>query len=517
MIFYLQMAVWLPSQNQFYLPPTPVTRVISTDEYVERTSLFYHASSDRLLTVGNPYFGINDASSNMKVPKVSPNQYRVFRMQLPDPNTFAFGDKCVYDPERERLVWACRGVEVNRGGPLGVAITGHPLFSKQADVENPFTYKAKDQDDDKRYNLAFDPKQTQMILLGCKPATGEHWTVADTCSGVTLEDGECHPIKLEHSIIEDGDMIDIGLGNLDFGRLQDNKSEAPLDITGVACKYPDFIEMEEELYGDSLFFFARRETLYARHMFLRAGEMGSETVPADLVAKGADSSERAFAKLSDAYQAIPSGSLVSTESQLFNRPYWLQRAQGLNNGVAWHNELFLTVADNTRGTIFAINKGKKTKSGGTTYKAVDYMDFVRHTEEFQISLILQLCRVSLTPETLAFIHTMDPTVIEEWHLNVSQPTNALHEHYRYIQSKATKCPEPPAPVTPADRYPNKKFWIVDLKDKISDQLDQTPLGRKFLHQSGLSRPTSSNRVSVYRNTAVCRTSSCKRKRKSCAK
>lgn len=233
------MAVWLPSQNQFYLPPTPVTRVISTDEYVERTSLFYHASSDRLLTVGHPFFPINDGST-MKVPKVSPNQYRVFRLMLPDPNTFAFGDKCVYDPDRERLVWACRGIEVNRGGPLGVSITGHPLFSKAADAENPFTYAQRANDNDKRYNLAFDPKQTQMIMLGCTPATAEHWTKAEPCTGETPADGDCPAIKLEHTTIEDGDMADIGLGNMDFGALQDNLAEAPLELTGETAKYPDF-------------------------------------------------------------------------------------------------------------------------------------------------------------------------------------------------------------------------------------------------------------------------------------
>lgn len=270
------------------------------------------------------------------------------------------------------------------------------------------------------------------------------------------------------------------------------------------------------MYGDSLFFFARRETLYARHMFLRAGEMGTEKIPDGLVKKATSGGDRDFGKLSDAYQAIPSGSLVSTESQLFNRPYWLQRAQGLNNGVAWHNELFVTIVDNTRGTIFAINKVKKEKQSETDYKAANYLDFVRHTEEFQISVILQLCRVPLTPESLAFIHTMDPTLIDEWHLSVSQPPNSLLEQYRYINSSATKCPDKPKPTPPEERYPNLKFWKVDLSEKITDQLDQTPLGRKFLHQSGLSR-TPSSRVAVYRNTAVCRTSSCKRKRKSCAK
>ncbi|AFR33949.1 L1 [Miniopterus schreibersii papillomavirus 1] len=501
------MAVWLPSKNKFYLPPQPVSRILSTDDYVERTALFYHASTDRLLTVGHPYYPITETTADQTIPKVSPNQFRVFRLQLPDPNNFAFGDKCVYDPESERLVWACRGLEVNRGGPLGTPITGHPLFSKYTDVENPFT--AAKAVTDGRLNIGFDPKQTQMILLGCKPALGEHWKAAATCSGTTLAETECPPIELENTTIEDGDMVDIGLGNMDFASLQPNLAEAPLDVTGAICKYPDFIQMEEDLYGDRLFFFARRETLYARHMFLRGGIPGKESVPASLYKK-----QETASTLLNSYQAIPSGSLVSTESQLFNRPYWLQRAQGQNNGIAWHNELFLTIVDNTRGTILAINK-KKTGAQENKFLNADYYDFVRHTEEFQLGLILQLCRVRLTPENLAFIHTMDPDIIDEWHLGVSQPNGALHEHYRYITSKATKCPEPTPPEPPKDRYKDLKFWVVDLSERITDQLDQTALGRKFLFQSGLGQRNTS-RVSVPR-PVLCRTSSCKRKRKTCAK
>lgn len=506
------MAVWLPTQNKFYLPPQPITKILSTDDYVERTPYFYHASTDKLLTVGHPYYPIFEADkTTVKVPKVSPNQFRVFRLKLPDPNTFAFGDKCIYNPENERLVWACRGVEVSRGGPLGAAITGNPLFNRFFDTENPFTYPVT-LDDNKyqRYNVTFDPKQTQMILLGCKPAVGEHWKRSTPCAEKALQETECPPIELTTSAIEDGDMMDIGLGNMDFKTLQENKSEAPLDVLSGPCKYPDFIHMEEDLYGDALFFFARRETLYTRHMFLRGGAQGDET-PLDKLLKTADTDlQRKVA--SDAYISVPSGSLISSESQLFNRPYWLQRAQGQNNGIAWHNELFLTVADNTRGTVLAVNKAKQNKQNPNDYRALDYYEFVRHTEEYQIGLILQLCKISLSPENLAFVHTMDPTIVEEWHLSAAAPSSDLHDHYRYITSRATKCPDAVPPEKPVDRYKDLKFWEVDLSERITDQLDQTALGRKFLYQSGLGRRTT-RRVSVPRNNPVCTKSTCKRKRK----
>ncbi|MBN4742747.1 L1 family major capsid protein, partial [Escherichia coli] len=52
------MATWRPSENKVYLPPTPVSKVVATDSYVKRTSIFYHAGSSRLLAVGHPYYSV---------------------------------------------------------------------------------------------------------------------------------------------------------------------------------------------------------------------------------------------------------------------------------------------------------------------------------------------------------------------------------------------------------------------------------------------------------------------------
>uniref|UniRef100_A0AAU7E3M5 Major capsid protein L1 n=1 Tax=Eidolon bat papillomavirus TaxID=3141875 RepID=A0AAU7E3M5_9PAPI len=346
------MAVWLPAQNKFYLPPAPITRIYNTDEYVTRTDIFYHAGTERLLTVGNPFFEYT-TGEDVTVPKVSPNQYRSFRVKLPDPNTFAFGDKSIYDPDRERLVWGLRGLEINRGGPLGVAVTGNPLTNRLGDVENPFAYQnGKPAESDTRSNVAFDVKQTQLFMVGCKPQYGEYWEQAKPCGD--LQTGDCPPIQLESSYIEDGDMADIGVGNMNFKTLAASKSEAPLDVSQSIVKYPDFLQMAEDVYGDSLFFYARREQMYARHMFVRDG-VEKEAIPEGAIVKPPSGSDHdppgPFA-----YYVSPSGSLVSSESQLFNRPYWLQRAQGQNNGIIWLNELFLTVMDNTRGTHLNISR-----------------------------------------------------------------------------------------------------------------------------------------------------------------
>nr|QNM67927.1 L1 [human papillomavirus 31] len=95
------MSLWRPSEATVYLPPVPVSKVVSTDEYVTRTNIYYHAGSARLLTVGHPYYSIpkSDNPKKIVVPKVSGLQYRVFRVRLPDPNKFGFPDTSFYNPE----------------------------------------------------------------------------------------------------------------------------------------------------------------------------------------------------------------------------------------------------------------------------------------------------------------------------------------------------------------------------------------------------------------------------------
>ncbi|AGB34179.1 L1 [Eidolon helvum papillomavirus 1] len=481
------MAVWLPSTNKFYLPPRPITRVSSTDEYVKRTDIFYHVATERLLTVGHPYFEIKEGN-DVIIPKVSPNQYRVFRLKLADPNTFAFGDSTVFDPENERLVWAVRGIEVGRGQPLGIGVTGHPYTNKLADVENPLAVyeNGHAQANDERKNQAFDPKQTQMFIIGARPAEGEHWVRAKVCTtDVDKRKHKCPPIELKNTTIQDGDMMDIGLGNLDFLDLQEDKSEAPLDVVNTVSKYPDYLKMHEDKYGDSMFFYVRREQLYARHVFNRSG-VNEEDMPDALYIKPPANSGSRKPAASNVYEVSPSGSLVSTEGQLFNRPYWVQRSAGQNNGILWGNELFCTIGDNTRGTTFNITVNNNDAEV-TEYQSNRFNAYVRHVEEYQVSLILQLCKVPLTPENLAFLHTMDPKIIDRWHLSVDTPTNQILDQYRYIKSLATKCPDTEKPKEEPDPYAGMKFWDVDLSEHMTDQLDQTALGRKFLFQTGLTQ------------------------------
>lgn len=483
------MAVWLPSNGKLYLPPQkPTPRVLSTDEYVTRTNVYFHATSERLFTVGHPYFPVLNGQNEVEVPMVSANQYRVWRLLLPDPNKFALVDKSLYDPDSERLVWAVRGLEVTRGGPLGVGVCGHPLFNKYADAENPFTYNDAPKDEN-RLNVATEPKQTQLFILGCVPAVGGHWDAAKPCG--TPAKGSCPPLEYVNSPIEDGNMCDTGFGNLNFRNLSADKASVPLDIVNDVCKWPDFTHMTKDTYGDSLFFYGNREQLYCRHMANRAGK--GDAIPEHneyyLPPKNDTAQYTNFA--SHTYFATVSGSLVSSEAQLFNKPYWLQRAQGPNNGICWGNQLFLTLVDNTRNinyTISVYNGDSATfPADYNEYKEGDFKQYLRHTEEYNIECIFQLCKVSLTADILAHLNVMNPQILEQWQLAfMPPPPTGIESTYRYIQSLATKCPPADSEQKDTDPYKDLNFWVVDLTDKFTSELSQVSLGRRFLYQMGFS-------------------------------
>ncbi|ACU27452.1 L1 [Canis familiaris papillomavirus 5] len=477
------MAVWVSNSQKLFLPPNPVSKVLHTDTYVKRTSVFCHAGSDRLLTVGNPFFSILDEDQKtVKVPKVSSNQYRVFRVSLPDPNQFAFAERPTHDPEKERLVWGLRGMDVGRGQPLGIGVTGHPLFNRFSDVENPGKYQDKAQPKDSRQNVGFDAKQTQVLIVGCTPAMGEHWESAPACNGAVK--GSCPPLELRNTVIQDGDMLEIGYGAMDFRNLSRNRSDAPLDIILSISKYPDYLKMSKEASGDSMFFFARREQEYIRHFFTREGKVG-EDVPEALMYPADDSQPQKTNLGTPVYYGAPSGSLTSSDSQIFNRPYWLQRSQGLNNGICWLNQLFVTVGDTTRGTNMTISVSNEADP--EKYDSSKFSVYLRHTEEFELSFIFQLCIVPLTPDVIAQLHSLNPLILDKWNIGLQPPTaTLLEDKYRYIDSLATRCPSKVPPKPSEDPYSGLTFWMVDLTEKFSQDLDQFPLGRKFLAQSNLS-------------------------------
>nr|ATX74933.1 L1 protein [Bos taurus papillomavirus 1] len=470
------MALWQQGQK-LYLPPTPVSKVLCSETYVQRKSIFYHAETERLLTIGHPYYPVSIGAKT--VPKVSANQYRVFKIQLPDPNQFALPDRTVHNPSKERLVWAVIGVQVSRGQPLGGTVTGHPTFNALLDAEN-VNRKVTTQTTDDRKQTGLDAKQQQILLLGCTPAEGEYWTTARPCVTDRLENGACPPLELKNKHIEDGDMMEIGFGAANFKEINASKSDLSLDIQNEICLYTDSLKMAEDAVGNRIFFFARKARVYVTHIWPRGG-WEKDAPPTDFYLK--NNRGDPTLKIPSVHFGSPSGSLVSIDNQFFNRPYCLFRAQGTNNGLAGNNLLFLTGGDNTGGIFLPIS----VPSEGHPKKVFDRSKFNvshRHREVYKLAFILEMCSVELTAQSVSYAQGFIPCVFQKGEMGGQPPPSSiLEDTYRYIESPATKCASNVIPAK-EDPYAGFKFWNIDLKEKLSLDLDQFPLGRRFLAQQG---------------------------------
>lgn len=512
---FFQMS-WTQSGKLFLPPQRPVAKVYNTDEYVEGTGYYFHGGTERLLVVGHPYFDVYDAVQNEKllVPKVSANQYRVFRIRFPDPNKFAIADTCVYNPEKERLVWRLAGFQLDRGGPLGIGATGHPYFNKYVDTENPTTYPPKEEEKDYRMDMSVDPKQVQMCIIGCAPATGQYWEVTQFCKDHDKQNGECPPIELIHAPIQDGDMCEIGFGNANFETFAQDRASVPLELTNETSIWPDFVKMSKDKYGDQMFFCNKREQLYARHYLTKAGIDG-DTLPTHTYWNPKTDQNYPQQDLGPySYYTTPSGSLVSSDTNIFNRPYFLHKALGANNGILWGNDCFVTVVDNTRNVTFNLSiyaNGATPPSESTyRYNAKDFKNYLRHPEEYEMEFIVELCKVPLTADIIAHLNVMNPRILEDWELAyIPPPPEGIHDTYRYLLSMATKCPDDDTPKEKKDPWERYTFWNVDFTEKLTAELSQTALGRRFLYQLGLR---DNSKIQTCPQTLACKRcpESCKR-------
>ncbi|AHV82120.1 L1 [Fulmarus glacialis papillomavirus 1] len=459
----------------------------STDEFVQDTDIVLHASSDKLFLVGHPYYS-QGVDPSVDVPMCSAYQYRVFKIVFPDPHKLALIPSDIYDPSKQRLAYKLVGLEVTRDAPLGVGLSGAPNFNA-LDATVPVGGSK-----DHRGSFAFDCKQSQLMIVGCVPVIAQHWDRAKLCKDAALEDRKCPPIELVNTVLQDGDLCDMGFGILNFKTLDEDGFSLPLELRGKISKYPDFVKMQTSGYGNSCFWFLKREQMFAKNTLFQPGTY-PEAVPSDLA--------------NSAFFTTTSGSLVSSDTQLFNKPYWLSHAQGGNNGMLWGNTCFVTLLDTTRNTIFNVNIRKS--GANSTYDETETYRFLRHTEQFTFQLIVRVCVVPLTAQTLTFLNTSAPYVLPQWGITNEPPVQSSPEDiYRYITSKATRCP-PAEEVVPAevDPFSKVKTWDILLEGHMSLDLHLTSLGRRYLAYMPRTTP---RRTTVKRRKATSSSDARKRRR-----
>lgn len=438
----------------------------STDDFVDKTDLIYCVKSDRMVLVGHPFFEISE-SSKVKVPFVSAQQMRVFKLKLPDPNKFSFPQSGLVDLDSYRYVWSVEGLEVSRGQPMAAGISGNPKFNRKGDIENQIKTTQSGDTNDHRVPFGFDPKQTQMIIVGCKPAIGQHWEKKATVGSAA---SDCPVLELKTSEIEDGDLIDFGFGNLKQDGLIGNKSDIPIEMVGKVTKYPDWIKMHTDETGDSCFYMMKREQLFGRHFMEYYGKT-PESPPSGTIPSNADTDGMA-------YKTVPSGSLISSDSSLFNKPYWFNKAQGSNNGILWGNTLYVTCADNTRNNIFNLSTATQ---GNGTYDETKYNEYVRHVEEYELQAIVRLCKIRLEAQLLQYLQRINKKILDDWGLGWSKPeekvgTVGVYDGYYSSGDESEEDESSP--------HVAQNFLEIDCDGKLHASLPKFSLGRKYILKFG---------------------------------
>lgn len=195
--------------------------------------------------------------------------------------------------------------------------------------------------------------------------------------------------------IGDGDMHEFGFGNIDYKTTSYDKTLLPVEMcyNNGPTLIPDKLGMQADLTGDRCFFMWERTAAGIRHTRHTNG-LHFTNNPSD--------NTDVFAKCQNMVQqqnAVTAG-MVSSTLDLFNKNYWLNKAQGPNNGVIWHNKLYVTHVDNTRGYIHMITE-KGTDS--SNYDPTKVNCFLRHIREYKVSVLVRLCKVKLEAQLIQYL------------------------------------------------------------------------------------------------------------------
>ena len=78
---------------------------------------------------------------------------------------------------------------------------------------------------------------------------------------------------------------------------------------------------------------------------------------------------------------------------------------------------------------------------------------------------------------------------------------------------ATRCPDQTPAPEKVDPFAKYNFWDVDLSDKMTTELSQTSLGRRFIYQVGLLNKGITSTLKRRRISSTATTTSSKAKRR----
>lgn len=418
------------------LPPQSIWK--TSDQYTTPTELYFTIKSERIVLQGHPYFQSTD------VPFVSPQQWRVFKLQLPEPNNFNISQQGAALTD-VKYIWQLKGFKINREGPIRAGCELNKNF-------DPKTIPLTDPD-----KLVYDVPAQQHIVVGCQPCKGIHYEP----HGFT---NQAVPYLTSHDTeIEDGDLSPSGFGNLDINPFL-TASQVPklctenffpitmLSNPGNPCKAISDINMDEEETGDRNFIHIHREQSYSRE-FIISNQKDREEPPQ-------------FASSFSATWNIPSGSVLSSLNDIFGKRYWINRGEHQNNCLAWNDEFYFTVLDNTRGWNFVF----PTAGSSDVLPKIA----VRHVEVFQIEAVVRLVKVQLEAELIQYLYRMNKDLLNKWGYGWTRRGLPASEYHSGYQMGPNVQPE-----EDDEEAPEFKALSIDFTGRVHSDLGKTDIGRHY--------------------------------------
>lgn len=418
------------------LPPQNIWK--TSDQYTTGTDLYFTIKSERIVLQGHPYFGSSD------VPFVSPQQWRVFKLQMPEPNNFNISQQGTALSD-VKYIWQLKGFKINREGPIRAGCELNKNF-------DPKTVPQTDPD-----KLVYDVPATQHIVVGCRPCLGVHYVphgfTNDATPYLTAVDSE----------IQDGELSPSGFGPLDIDPMVTwtGTPKLPVDcffpVTMLnnpknPCKSISDINMDEEETGDRNFIHIHREQSYSKEFIISNQKDREEPT-----------------RYKEAFSAtwnIPSGSVLSSLNDIFNKRYWINRGEHQNNCLAWNDEFFFTVLDNTRGWNFVF---PTTGTSDVLPKMA-----IRHMEVFQIEAVVRLVKVKLEAQLIQYLYRMNKDLLNKWGYGWTR-NNLPTSHYQSGFQMGPMIEEE----SPEEEEEVFRALAIDFTGRVHNDLGKTDVGRHY--------------------------------------
>ncbi|QXT57756.1 L1 [Rhinella marina papillomavirus 1] len=398
------------------IPPQKLLK--TSDAYTTSTDFWFTVQSKIVTLQGNPFEEFKQ--DDKTVPFVSPLQFRVVKLNLPDPNSMSIQGMSQSLNSR-RFFWQLKGFSIHRQQPRAHPYTSRVKWDSGTAVED--------------FNLVFDPPTRQFIIIGAKPALGTYFEWDNAKAGVLIK---------KVSEIEDGDLVDVGFGTL---KVPDQyKSQFPNIMSKAQTKDIALLDMLEEETGDRLFTFLDREQSFAK------------TFEATKLQSGETKEEYECA------WTIPSGGLVSSLNDIFNKSFWINKSGHENNCVAWDNSFFFTFCDTTRGQIYSLPNSDGTGA------------LMRFVSEFQIEAVVRLVSVTLESQFLQYINRINKGLLSKWGFGFSDDSKMPQRSYILEPKMDTSEEEEEQEV-----IHQHKHLILEISGEVHENVEHTCCGRALMN------------------------------------